>query len=186
MATICMDSAGTKTRDAWSVLTSDPTTWVLKPQRWVSAAMAQFAEDLDSVPGAQSAEMLDDVPAAVLIEHTSASPPGWQFSDCSLVVYDIFARVLPTAEQASQRLRRLLTGIQGVEGILARETPDGVSVSIVANHLSREQRREIYDREWELMQFFVGTGFDFHLVDRQGRELREVVALDDVDLYLQL
>lgn len=82
--------------------------------------------------------------------------------------------------------RDLLESVEGVEGILSDRSGDGFSLSVIVNNPSEEQRREIYDREWGLMQHYLGTGIDFHLVDRQNRPLRDVAAIELFDVYIRI
>lgn len=91
-----------------------------------------------------------------------------------------------SAHQATVTFRRLLRGVEEVEGILASETTEGVLMCVITNDPSRDHRRTIYSREWELMQRYLGTGFDFHLIDRRDRPLCDVVSVDDSDIYLRI
>ncbi len=117
------------------------------------------------------------------------------FSDASPLNKEITENSMPestgierqvSAERAALAFRRLLGGLEGVESILASETPEGVIVSVVANNPSREHRRKIFDREWDLMQRYLGTAFDFHLIDRRDRPLCDVVSVDNSDIYVRM
>ena len=116
---------------------------------------------------------------------SDANPLGKQITENSMAGSEEVER-RASSDQAARSLRRLLRQLEQVEGIFASETAEGITVSIITNNPSLDHRRAIYAREWDLMQSYPGTGFDFHLIDRRDRPLFDVVSLDDSDVYLRM
>jgi hypothetical protein len=81
--------------------------------------------------------------------------------------------------------RERLRGVNGVEGVLGSQGADAILLSVVVNNMERELRRQIYNCEMELMERFLGTEFDFHVLDRRNRPLCDLVSVELSDVYLR-
>lgn len=88
--------------------------------------------------------------------------------------------------QEIQIFKNMLTDIPVVEAIIANRLRKGFSIWTVTDQPSEEEVTAIYWKEWELMEHFPETDFDFHVVEREGKPLDELVTLNDVDLFLPL
>lgn len=66
--------------------------------------------------------------------------------------------------------------IPPVEQIVASHQESGYEVTIVVNHATEEQRYTIYDAQWDLMGRYPHLGLDFHLLDRRGEPLSELLT----------
>jgi hypothetical protein len=91
-----------------------------------------------------------------------------------------------SAGEAAFAFKELLYAVEGVEAVMATKSIDGVSMICIVNNVPRAQRREIHDLEWMLMQQYLGTGFDFRIVDLRGRPLCDVISVETADAYLRI
>lgn len=73
----------------------------------------------------------------------------------------------------------LLYPVRGVEQLKAVRTDTGFATWVVLNNASREIEYSIFDAEMELMTRFPDVIFDFHIVDRRGRQLSSVATFDE-------
>lgn len=104
-----------------------------------------------------------------------------------LVDYERYSQMAEGVEDAAvYTFRQLVSEIQAVEAIIVTRMAGGYSIWTVADQLDEATRERLYDWEWELMQLYPDLSFDFHLLERQGRDLEEFVTLKHVDLYLQV
>jgi prevent-host-death family protein len=104
-----------------------------------------------------------------------------------LVDYERYGQMAGRVEDtAVYTFRQLVGEMQAVEAIIVTRIAGGYSIWTVADQLGEAARERLYDREWELMQLYPDLNFDFHLLERQGRDLEEFVTLKHVDLYLQV
>lgn len=81
------------------------------------------------------------------------------------------------AETAARRIR----SIRSAEAVYVKAQPWGFEYWIVVNDSSEDERFRLYDIEWELMELYPAVGSKFHLVDRQGQPLADVLTLEAVD-----
>jgi hypothetical protein len=82
--------------------------------------------------------------------------------------------------------RDMVSQIEGVEAVIAASSPEGLSIWAVVNESNRELRSEIYALEWDLGQRFSHTGFDFHVLDRHGRSLADLLSVEGMDIYIRI
>jgi len=85
------------------------------------------------------------------------------------------------AQEVAERLAQQVRQLSSLESIYVRVKPWGFECWFVANHSTEDERFRLYDLEWQLMELTPDVGFKFHLVDRQGRLLTEVVTLEPYD-----
>jgi len=85
------------------------------------------------------------------------------------------------AQEVAGRLAHRVRQLTSLESIYVRVKPWGFECWLVANHSAEDDRFRLYDLEWQLMELTPDVGFKFHLVDRQGRLLTEVVTLEPYD-----
>jgi prevent-host-death family protein len=104
-----------------------------------------------------------------------------------LVDYERYSQIAEGIEDAAvYTFRQLVSEMQAMEAIIVMRIAGGYSIWTVADQLDEATREQLYGREWELMQLYPDLNFDFHLLERQGRDLEEFVTLKHVDLYLQV
>ncbi len=82
--------------------------------------------------------------------------------------------------------RDLVADISPIEAILVSRFQGGYSIWTVIDEPSAAIRAKIYEREWQLMERYPQTGFSFHILEREGEELNNLVSLDRFDLNLLL
>ncbi len=82
--------------------------------------------------------------------------------------------------------RELLRGLDRVEGLMATLYEDGFVIWTIVNGADEALRKQIYELEWALMECFPRLGFDFNLLEREGRPLHDLVTVEHMDLYLRL
>jgi hypothetical protein len=85
------------------------------------------------------------------------------------------------AQEVAERLAHRVRQLASLESIYVRVKAWGFECWVVANHSTEDERFRLYDLEWQLMELTPDVGFKFHLVDRQGRLLTEVVTLEPFD-----
>jgi hypothetical protein len=90
----------------------------------------------------------------------------------------------PSLLQALVVYRKILHCVDGIHAILGREGDAGLTLVVIVNHMPRESRRRIHVCEWELMQHYPETGFDFRVIELRDRPLDEVVSVQLYDQYL--
>jgi prevent-host-death family protein len=104
-----------------------------------------------------------------------------------LVDYERYGQMAGGREDAAvYTFRQLVSEMRGMEAIIVTRIAGGYSIWTVADQLNEATRERLYNQEWELMQLYPDLNFDFHLLERQGRDLEEFVTLKYVDLYLQV
>ena len=77
----------------------------------------------------------------------------------------------------------LISQISEVEAVLGALDDGAFSLWSVTDAVSVEVEDHIYEMEGELMDMFPSAGFDFHLIERRGRPLEEIVSLDHFSVY---
>lgn len=77
----------------------------------------------------------------------------------------------------------LVTGLPEAEAVLANYECNAMQIRTVVNELPSALESCIYVLEGELMDRFPDMGFDFHIIERQGRPLEEIVSLDLFSAY---
>ncbi len=95
----------------------------------------------------------------------------------------------PTRQQPFAEVlafRQMLSRISAAEAILVRRLPTGHRIWTVTDAPDEETMNAIYWHEWELMERFPETDFDFHLLRRRGQPLTTLVTLADFDIHLPL
>lgn len=110
-----------------------------------------------------------------------------------LLPLDKYQELVKKAEGLAQEghspiyvFRDMLADILEVEVVLANFA-DGVhSIWTVIDEPSADVRAKIYEKEWQLMEQYPQFGFSFHILEREGEELDNLVSLDDFDLNLSL
>jgi hypothetical protein len=85
------------------------------------------------------------------------------------------------AQEVAERLAQRVRQLSSLESIYVRVEPWGFECWFVTNYSTEDERFRLYDLEWQLMELTPDVGFKFHLVDRQGRLLTEVVTLEPFD-----
>jgi hypothetical protein len=108
-----------------------------------------------------------------------------------LVPLDRYNELLKRAEEQTKSrfaevyaFRDMLADVTEVEAVLANWDRGGYDIWTVTDEPSEETRERIYRREWELMERYLDTAFDFNILARAGEELESVVTLDSFDLVL--
>ncbi len=86
------------------------------------------------------------------------------------------------AERVAQRVRHLAS----LESVYVKARLWGFECWFISSHSTEDERFRLYDLEWELMELIPAFGFKFHLVDRQGRPLAEVLTLEPFDAVVVL
>jgi len=82
--------------------------------------------------------------------------------------------------------RDMLADIPEVETVLAHHANGVHSIWTIVDESSADVRAKIYEKEWQLMEQYPQFGFSFHILEREGEELNNLVSMDDFDLNLSL
>jgi hypothetical protein len=77
----------------------------------------------------------------------------------------------------------LTSQIPEVEAVLGILDDGAFSLWSVTDEASMEVEDRIYEMEGKLMDMFPSEGFDFHIVERRGRPLEEIVSLDHFAIH---
>jgi hypothetical protein len=77
----------------------------------------------------------------------------------------------------------LTSQIPEVEAVLGTLDDGAFSLWSVTDEASMEVEDRIYEMEGKLMDMFPSEGFDFHLIERRGRPLEEIVSLDHFAIH---
>jgi hypothetical protein len=85
------------------------------------------------------------------------------------------------AQEVAERLAQQVSQLTSLESIYIRVKTWGFECWFVANCSTEDERFRLYDLEWQLMEATPDIGFKFHLLDRQDRQLTEVVTLERFD-----
>lgn len=96
--------------------------------------------------------------------------------------------VAPTldAQTVAEMVTQLVRHLASLESVYVEVKPWGFECWLISNHSTEDERFRLYDLEWELMELTPDIGFKFHLVDRQGRPLTEVLTLERFDAVVVL
>jgi len=73
--------------------------------------------------------------------------------------------------------RDMLADIPEVEAILANHANGVHSIWTVVDEPSADVRAKIYEKEWQLMEQYPQFGFYFHILEREGEELNNLVTV---------
>lgn len=92
----------------------------------------------------------------------------------------------PDAQGVAERVAQHVSHLTAVESVYVKAKPWGFECWLVVNHSTEDERFRLYDLEWQLMELTPDVGFKFHLVDRQGRPMAEVVTLEPFDAVVIL
>mgnify|MGYP001067716077 FL=1 len=87
------------------------------------------------------------------------------------------------AQKVIHSFADLMSQISEVEAVLGMLDDGAFSLWSVTDEASVEVEDRIYEMEGKLMDMFPSEGFDFHLVERRGRPLEEIVSLDHFAVY---
>lgn len=83
------------------------------------------------------------------------------------------------AREAQKVIRSFAELMSQISEVVMGMLDDGAfSLWSVTDEASAEVEDRIYEMEGKLMDMFPGEGFDFHLIERRGRPLEEIVSLD--------
>ena len=82
----------------------------------------------------------------------------------------------------AQRVRHLAS----LESVYVKARLWGFECWLISSHSTEDERFRLYDLEWELVELIPAVGLKFHLVDRQGRPLVEVLTLEPFDAVIVL
>jgi hypothetical protein len=110
-----------------------------------------------------------------------------------LLTLDKYQELVKKAEGLAQEryspiyvFRDMLADIPEVEAVLANHANGVYSIWTVVDEPSADVRAKIYEKEWQLMEQYPQFGFSFHILEREGEELGNLVSLDDFELNLSL
>ena len=73
-----------------------------------------------------------------------------------------------------------------VEALYVQHHDWGFLTWVIVNNSTLEERYQIYECQWELMQRYPDIGFRFNLLDRMGKPLSEFVTLNNFKLVFQV
>ncbi|MCK9376366.1 MAG: hypothetical protein M0P73_09455 [Syntrophobacterales bacterium] len=76
-----------------------------------------------------------------------------------------------------------ISQVQEVEYILLSKIGNHYEIWIVINKLDREVRDRIYDVEYDILEQFSDTYFDFHVVCRDDRNIEDIFPTDAIIFY---
>jgi predicted RND superfamily exporter protein len=96
--------------------------------------------------------------------------------------YSNMATATPVLSEM-QIIRDRLSAIPQVEQVFAETQGQDVSVLIVIPDKDQETQKRIFKAEAEIIDTFPGTGFDFDIVFRCDRPLKEIVSPSGVRLF---
>jgi len=82
------------------------------------------------------------------------------------------------AQKVIRSFANLMSQISEVEAVLGTLDDGAFSLWSVTDEASVEIEDRVYEMEGKLMDMFPSEGFDFHLIERRGRPLEEIVSLD--------
>jgi len=126
-------------------------------------------------------------PEALMTGHVwvNSGRQAWPLPSRSTAPPRIIAPTLDAqavAERVAQRVRHLTS----LESIYVKVKPWGFECWLTSDHSTEDERFRLYDLEWQLMELIPDTGFKFHLVDRQGRPLEQVLTMEPFDAVIAL
>ena len=100
------------------------------------------------------------------------------------IVKEAALKYVPIAEDlALGKFGDLLSALPEVEAVLANYDHGVMQAWTVVNELPDATESRIYALEGELMDRFPGMGVDFHIIERRGRPLNEIIALKSFSAY---
>ena len=100
------------------------------------------------------------------------------------IVKEAALRYVPIAEDlVLGEFGDLLSALPEVEAVLANYDHGVMQAWTVVNELPDATERRIYVLEGELMDRFPDMGLDFHIIERRGRPLSEIIALNLFSAY---
>ena len=71
---------------------------------------------------------------------------------------------------------------QRIKGEAVDKTAEGLALlayQLVVNNVDKATRERVYDLELEMYERFPGVAFDFHILDRSGRKLEDMVTFSE-------
>jgi hypothetical protein len=90
----------------------------------------------------------------------------------------LWSQLLSAADSVASQMALYLRAIASVERVIVLARTWGFEVWVEGLDLSQEQRFEVYDSQWQVMQSWPKSGFDFHLHDRRDGQLSDAVTLE--------
>jgi hypothetical protein len=90
------------------------------------------------------------------------------------------------AQMVVERMAHRVGHLASLESIYVKTQPWGFECWLISNRSTENERFRLYDLEWQLMELVPDVGFKFHLVDRQGRPLTQVLTLEPFDAVIVL
>jgi hypothetical protein len=87
------------------------------------------------------------------------------------------------AQKVIRSFAELMSQISEVEAVMGMLDDGAFSLWSVTDEASMEVEDRIYEMEGKLMDMFPSEGFDFHLIERRGRPLEEIVSLDHFAIH---
>jgi len=70
--------------------------------------------------------------------------------------------------------------LSGVEEIILVKPKQLYEIWVITDRFDKATRYKIYDLELEMCEQFPDATFDFHLLDRRGRKLEDLITLDRI------
>lgn len=110
----------------------------------------------------------------------SSGRQAWQLMPKPAMPPQVVAPILD-ATALAERIARQVGSVRSMETVHITARPWGFECWLVADGSTEQERFWLYDLEWEWMESAPGIGFKFHLVDRLGHPLSEVLTLEPVD-----
>lgn len=72
-----------------------------------------------------------------------------------------------------------------VENVVVKGKDGKYNIWTIVNNSTLEQRYAIYDRQWEVMQYFKGVKVEFNLIDREDSPLENIITWDDETVVIE-
>jgi hypothetical protein len=69
-----------------------------------------------------------------------------------------------------------LSLVKGVESVSVCKDSGVWHVQTVVNERDAKMRAQIYSREKAIMEYYPGARFDFHIIARMGRDLKDIIS----------
>lgn len=76
-----------------------------------------------------------------------------------------------------------ISEITEVEYIFISKEENNFQISIIINKLDRELRNNIYDIEYDILEYFRDMYFDFHVICRDDRDINDLFPKSAIMIY---
>ena len=90
------------------------------------------------------------------------------------------------AQAVAARVSQHVHHLASLESIYVRAKPWGFECWLISNRSTEDERFQLYDIEWQLMETATEIGFKFYLIDRQDRPLAQVLTIEPSDAVVSL